>query len=167
MSLKFSKKDAVKLRFFISSCSKLRITKSDHVKRSVVYCVARTFLYESWHMAVTAMELNRIHRIDLVVAYILSMDAAVHRLLQMYEVDGLLTFRNNLKMPSKLPFLPYDPNIETMWSNEVVDFLVMCDLISDLSASTKKLFIYPSRRIVSTSFDCTPTSLYSGTGTIC
>jgi hypothetical protein len=110
-------------------------------------------------MAVTAMELNRILRIDLVVAYIMSIDAAVHRLLQMYEVDGLLTFRNNLKMPAKVPFIPYDPNIETMWNNEVVEFLVVFFNFTFLIHKyIIKTVIDPSFRIVSMNFGHTQTS---------
>lgn len=68
-----------------------------------------------------AMEANRLLEADLVIAHIQSVLPAVLPLLRLYEADGLLQTRPSLRMPTA-DTLPFDPNEETLWNNQLVNF---------------------------------------------
>lgn len=70
------------------------------------------------------MELYRLQGVNLIAAYVLSVDSAIFRLMQLYERDGILTFRHNLEMPEQVHGIGYNPNLETEWVNQVIDFNV-------------------------------------------
>jgi hypothetical protein len=75
------------------------------------------------------MELHRAHGVQLVVVYVQSVDSRVFELVKRYvgseelERDLLMvTIRTSLRMPSGLHTLDYDPNTETIWNNQVINF---------------------------------------------
>ena len=67
------------------------------------------------------MELHRAQAVDLVVIYVQSVDEHVFELIKHYEMDGMVTIRVSLRMPT-VNTLDYDPNTETVWNNQVVNF---------------------------------------------
>jgi hypothetical protein len=100
----------------------LLLTEADKKARSLVVCPGRMFVFDQWHLFVTSMELHRAQGVDLVVAYVQSVDLVIHQLMQAYERAGLLRFKPSLYMPNTLPGLGYDPNTETTWNNQLVNF---------------------------------------------
>uniref|UniRef100_A0A915ED63 Glycosyltransferase family 92 protein n=1 Tax=Ditylenchus dipsaci TaxID=166011 RepID=A0A915ED63_9BILA len=64
----------------------------------------------------------RLYKVDLVVIYIQSVDLKVYRLMKYYKSDGLVQFRHSLRMPEKLLTLNYNPNAETTWNNQLINF---------------------------------------------
>lgn len=68
------------------------------------------------------MELHRAHGVQLVTVYIQSIDSVVFDLVKRYEREGLVIIRASLRMPARLQTLDYEPNTETVWNNQVVNF---------------------------------------------
>uniref|UniRef100_A0A183C0W9 C-type lectin domain-containing protein n=1 Tax=Globodera pallida TaxID=36090 RepID=A0A183C0W9_GLOPA len=99
------------------------MTPTDLTPREFVACPGRMFALEQWHLLITALEMHRIHGVELVVAHILSVRDPLFELVRLYQLDGLLTIRSSLRMPSLISTLPYDANSETLWSNQIADFL--------------------------------------------
>jgi hypothetical protein len=77
------------------------------------------FAFEQWHLLVTAMELHRWHRVDLVIVHIQSVDPSVLQLVKLYEAQGLVQIRASLLMPNKVDTLEYNPNDEIQWNSQV------------------------------------------------
>jgi hypothetical protein len=73
---------------------------------------------------VTALELYRLQKISLVVAYIVSVHREVFKLIRTYESDGLIRIRGSLQMPVNTSGLSFNPNAETEFNSETVDFNV-------------------------------------------
>lgn len=67
------------------------------------------------------MELHRIHKIDLVVIYIQSIDYQVYNLIKRYQMDRLVEIRGSISMP-QLDTMAYNPNSESQWNNQLVNF---------------------------------------------
>ncbi|KAI1709434.1 glycosyltransferase family 92 domain-containing protein [Ditylenchus destructor] len=100
----------------------IKLTPSDKIRREVIICPGRVFAFDQWHLLITAMELHRIHEVDLVVIYIQSIDEAVFELVKQYKLSGIVEIRPSMTMPYKLDTLDYNPNAETQWNNQVVNF---------------------------------------------
>jgi hypothetical protein len=78
-----------------------------------------------WHLLIAAMESNRLLGVDAVIAHVQSISPSVLALLRLYEKEGLLQLRASLRMPAaeEAAFeLPFEPNEETLWNNQLVNF---------------------------------------------
>ncbi|KAI1697263.1 glycosyltransferase family 92 domain-containing protein [Ditylenchus destructor] len=95
---------------------------ADMTKRTFVVCPGRMFVFDQWHLFLTGMELYRALNVDLVVIYIQSVDIPIYGLMEAYKSDGLVIFRPSLRMPEKVPELGYNPNAETTWNNQLINF---------------------------------------------
>lgn len=67
------------------------------------------------------MELNRLLGADLTIAHVQSVRPSLMPLLRWYERDGLLQIRPSLRMP-QFASMPFEPNEETLWNNQLVNF---------------------------------------------
>jgi len=80
------------------------------------------FLFEQWHLFVTNMELLKLAQVELVVVSVQSVDERIFSLLRYYQLDGVVTLRASLELPSNVESLDFNPNAETMWNNQLVNF---------------------------------------------
>ncbi|KAI1709436.1 glycosyltransferase family 92 domain-containing protein [Ditylenchus destructor] len=100
----------------------LTVTKADNKRRSLIICPGRMFAFDKWHLLVTALELYRAHWVDLVLVYIHSVDTDIHKLITFYEQDGLVQIRPSLQMPQQVPGMDINPNTETTFLHQLVNF---------------------------------------------
>jgi hypothetical protein len=68
------------------------------------------FAFEQWHLFITAMELHRIHQVDLVVIYVQSVDSQVRS--EAWNVQILKKIQDqkaleNIEYPQKMKFNNY------------------------------------------------------------
>nr|CAD2174761.1 unnamed protein product [Meloidogyne enterolobii] len=96
--------------------------RADNKPKKFIACPSRLFAFDQWHLFITTMELYRLHRVDLVVVYIQSVEAQVYNLIKVYEKSGLVQIRPSLEMPSTNTELDYNPNSETSWQNQLTNF---------------------------------------------
>ena len=68
------------------------------------------------------MESNRLSGADLVIGHVQSVHPSLLPLLQLYVAEGLLQVRPSLRMPQSDDTLGFDPNEETLWNNQLVNF---------------------------------------------
>nr|CAD2168423.1 unnamed protein product [Meloidogyne enterolobii] len=96
--------------------------RADNKPKKFIACPSRLFAFDQWHLFITTMELYRLHRVDLVIVYIQSVEAQVYNLIKVYEKSGLVQIRPSLEMPSTNTELDYNPNSETSWQNQLTNF---------------------------------------------
>uniref|UniRef100_A0A915NU54 Glycosyltransferase family 92 protein n=1 Tax=Meloidogyne floridensis TaxID=298350 RepID=A0A915NU54_9BILA len=94
---------------------------ADRIHRKFVVCPSRLFAFDQWHLFITAMEIYRAHKVDLVQIYIQSVDPQIFKLIKVYEKNGILQIRPALEMPI-IDSLDFNPNSETSWQNQLVNF---------------------------------------------
>jgi hypothetical protein len=80
------------------------------------------FAFDMWHLLLMSMELHRLHQVDLVIIYIQSIDPRVYTLVKEYAMEDWVEIRYSLHMPENLQGLSYNPNAETTWNNQLVNF---------------------------------------------
>lgn len=88
-------------------------------RRRLVVCASRIFAFENWPLLLTAMEVYRQMGVDLVVTHIRSVLTTVYQLMLAYERDGLLAIRSGLEFPYDSASMPYNPNWQTDFSNQL------------------------------------------------
>ena len=72
--------------------------RADSKSKNFVVCPSRLFAFDQWHLFITSMELYRVHRVDLVIVYIQSVEAQVFHLIKAYEKSGLVQIRPSLEV---------------------------------------------------------------------
>lgn len=98
------------------------LTRADNIQRDFIICPGRMFAFDMWHLFIINMELMRLHSIDLVVIYIQSVDLQVSKLVQYYVDEGWAIIQPSLRMPDNVEGFAYNPNTETTWNNQLVNF---------------------------------------------
>uniref|UniRef100_A0A1I8AEH0 Glycosyltransferase family 92 protein n=1 Tax=Steinernema glaseri TaxID=37863 RepID=A0A1I8AEH0_9BILA len=98
----------------------LNFTRSDPVRRSVVVCMSRMFLYENWQILLTTLEIYRYYKVDLLVAYIDSIVTGAFELLKVYEKEGLVMIEPSVKIYYDEGRMSFNPNDESEWGNQMI-----------------------------------------------
>ncbi|KAI1700809.1 glycosyltransferase family 92 domain-containing protein [Ditylenchus destructor] len=91
----------------------------DRTKRQMVMCMSRVFAFEKWQLLVTALEVYKLLKVDLVVAHVNSVLTPIFRLMKEYERDGILAIRPGIRLPY-LKNMNYDPNTEIEYSGQLM-----------------------------------------------
>lgn len=53
----------------------------------------RIFVFDQWHLFLTAIELYRLQKVDLVIVYVRSVDKNVLKLIEQYALKGIVEIR--------------------------------------------------------------------------
>ncbi|KAK0397879.1 hypothetical protein QR680_002317 [Steinernema hermaphroditum] len=97
----------------------LNFIRADSLRRSVVVCMSRMFLYENWQILLTTLEIYRYYGVDLLVAYIDSIVAGAYELLQVYAKEGLVMIEPSVKIYHNED-MAFNPNDESEWGNQMI-----------------------------------------------
>ncbi|KAF7635962.1 C-type lectin domain-containing protein [Meloidogyne graminicola] len=113
---------AIRLTSLQSQPINIKIQRADIKPKKFIACPSRLFAFDQWHLFITTLELFRLHRVNLVIIYIQSVEAQVYNLIKAYESSGFVQIRPSLEMPSINTGLNYNPNSETSWQNQLTNF---------------------------------------------
>ncbi|KAI1716892.1 glycosyltransferase family 92 domain-containing protein [Ditylenchus destructor] len=91
----------------------------DRKKRQMVMCMSRVFAFEKWQLLVTALEVYKLLKVDLVVAHVNSVLTPIFQLMKEYEADGILAIRAGIRLPY-LKNMNYNPNTEVEYSGQLM-----------------------------------------------
>lgn len=79
------------------------------------------FAFDQWHVFITNAEIMRALGVELLVVYVQSVHPSLFNIIKAYEEEGFVQLRGALHMP-RLDSMAYNPNAETMWNNQLVNF---------------------------------------------
>ncbi|KAI1726033.1 glycosyltransferase family 92 domain-containing protein [Ditylenchus destructor] len=91
----------------------------DREPRQLVICMSRIFAFEKWQLLLTAMEVYRFLKVDLVVTYVNSVLSSIYALMKAYEREGRLLIKPGIKFPYTKG-MQYDPNMQTEFNSQIL-----------------------------------------------
>ncbi|KAI1700813.1 glycosyltransferase family 92 domain-containing protein [Ditylenchus destructor] len=122
------KRDSLHLNFGSSEYASAELDNSpvkvfpqiaDRRPRHLVVCMSRLIAFEKWQLLVTALEVYKFLKVDLVVAHVKSVLTPILELMKIYEEDGILALRTAGRLPSP-PGMDFDPNAELEHSGQAL-----------------------------------------------
>ncbi|KAI1700332.1 glycosyltransferase family 92 domain-containing protein [Ditylenchus destructor] len=122
------RKDSLHLNFGSSEWARAELDNSpvkvfsevaDQRPRHLVVCMSRLFAFEKWQILVTALEVYKILKVDLVVAHVKSVLTPIFELMKMYEEDGILALRTAARLPFHAK-MNFDMNAELEHSGQAL-----------------------------------------------
>ncbi|KAI1707101.1 glycosyltransferase family 92 domain-containing protein [Ditylenchus destructor] len=122
------KRDSLHLNFGSSEWASAELDNSpvkvlpemaDRRPRHLVVCMSRLVAFERWQLLVTALEVYKFLKVDLVVAHVKSVLSPILELMKMYEEDGILALRTAGRLPS-FSGMDFDPNAELEHSGQAL-----------------------------------------------
>uniref|UniRef100_A0A915DBS7 Glycosyltransferase family 92 protein n=1 Tax=Ditylenchus dipsaci TaxID=166011 RepID=A0A915DBS7_9BILA len=91
----------------------------DRQPRDIVICMSRIFAFERWQLLVTAMEVYKLLKVDLVVAHVISALDSIYQLMKVYEEQKILLIKPGVEFPYTQD-MAYDSNMQTEFNSQIL-----------------------------------------------